>query len=807
MRRFGRDVRFALRGLLRRPGFALAATGTLALGIAASVTTFSIVDAVLLRALPYEASGRLVAIWETRPARGADRLNASPADFVVWRDRTRTLDAMAGFTVRTRELTGLDEPARLEVVQVTRDFFGTLGLDPGPGRPFQTADYEVGSPHVAILGHDFWQTRLGGDPGAVGRRIRVDGIEHVVVGVMPPAEFDLLGLRGGGARAAEVAMWTPLVFDAPGAGNPIGHWLTAVGRLAEGTTLARARTEMAAIAAALERERPDTNEGWGVELEPLRSAVVGDVRPVLLLLSGAVALVLLIACTNVANLLLIRSRRRRRELAIRTSLGADRRDLAGHLLAESTLLAIGGGVAGVLLAAWALEGLRTFGIAGFLPRGRVGIDGPVLLFALGLSLGAAWGAALVPICRSTAADASGSLRVRGPEWEALRGGWLAVTQVALSLVLVVSAGLLIRSLSELGSVDPGFRTDGVVVMDLTLSPARYPDASGTEEFFRRALEEVAAVPGVERAGAITRLPLATEGWCGTFVPLDRPRPESGDAPCAEYRSIRGEYFGVMGIPILEGRGLRETDDRSAPGAMVIGETMADRFWPRGALGARVAWGDTFEVVGIAGDVRHFGLDRAPEPQFYVHQLQDPNDDEARDLSLVIRAATEVEAIVPPVRSAIRGLDPNLPIQNVRRLDEIRRASVAGPRARTIVLSGFGAIALALSILGTYAVLGYHVAGRMREMAIRMAMGARRGDLVELVLLRGLRLVAIGLVIGAGLTWPATSVLSAFLFRISPADPLTLLLIALLFALAGLAACSIPALRASRADPAVTLRLE
>lgn len=813
MSRLLRDLLHAWRSALRKPAFTAAAAGTLALGVGTAVATFSVVDAVLLRSLPFRQPDALVALWSTRPERGTDRLNVSPRDFRAWREASTMLSGLAAFTVRSRVLTGVDDPGRLRTVPVTRDFFETLGLEPVHGRRFRPEEFEAGGEGVAILGGGLWRRRFGGDPEVVGREVRLDGRPYTVVGILDRPRFDLMALRGRPSAESEVDVWTPLAFDAPGAGNPIGHWLTAFARLGEGVPLERARAEMETIAARLARERPDTNTDWSVRLEPLREAVVGSTRPILALLSGAVALVLLIAGTNVANLLLMRGTDRKGELAVRASLGAGRRRLVRQLLTETGILALLAWGAGIGLAVLAVDLLRAFGLAAFLPRGDVALDGRAVGFALGLSLLVGLVAGLIPSLRASGSDLSAALRTGGSRGSTDRGGragsrTLAVVQVALSVALLAGAGLLTRSLWRLQSVDPGFRPADVVAFDLSLPGFRYDDRASVERFFAQVQGSVSGVPEVSAVGAITRLPLDSEGWCGTFVPLGGEPVDPEDAPCAEYRSVRGDYFGTMGIPIRAGRDLEEADDGDAPRVVVVNRTMARRFFPSGeAVGRRVVWEDTFRIVGVVEDVRQFELGRAPAPQFYVSHAQDPNGSEVRDLTVVVRAEAGLEALATPLRRAVHALDPEIPVHDLRRMRDVLSRNVAAPRIRAAVLAGFALTALLLSALGTYAVVGYQAARRERELGIRIALGARRRDVVRLLLRRGLLMTGVGVALGSLLALPAGRLLSGFLYGVSPGDPVTLVAILGILLLAGGLASWLPARRAGRVDPMAVLRPE
>lgn len=809
-----RDLRYAVRQARRHPGFAATVVGTLAVGVGATVATFTVADAVLFRPLPYPDADRLVAIWERRAARGTDRLNAAPANFEVWREQAGAFDGMAAYTPATAVLTGAEEPARVSVARVTRGFFEILGTAVRPGRTFLSSEHAPGGDRVAVLDHGFWTRRFGADPDVVGRAIRVDGQELTVVGVarVDPA---LLALRGPDAARVGVDVWTPLALGAPGGGNPIGHWLTAFGRLREGASLESAQAEMEAIAARLARERPDTNEDWTVRLEPLRPAIVGDTRPLLLLAGGAALLVLVVACTNAGNLLLMRGLDRRHELAVRGCLGAGPRALVRQLLTESMVFATLACGAGLVLAMGGSSLLASHGLGDFLPRGgSYEIDGRVVWFAVGLALATGLLTGTWPALRAARARPATPLKEgrgsgRASPTNRSVGAALAVVQVALCVVLLAGGGLLLRSLWRLQDVDPGFEaSDGVVALDLQLPRWRYPERRSVESFFGSALQRVEDVPGVAASGAITRLPLDAEGWCGTFVPLDRLPPDPADAPCAEYRSVRGDYFRAMGIPIVRGRGLSESDDADAPRVVVIGRSMAERFWPASdPLGRRIAWGDTFEIVGIAGDVKHFGLAEPAPPQFYASQMQDPNTDEVRDMTLVLRTERPLESVLPAVRGAIREIDAGLPLDAVRSMDELRGRSIAVPRVRATLFLAFAGVTLLLALMGTYAVLGYFVSGTRQEMGIRLALGAPRRRILGLVLRRGALLTGAGLTLGVLLALPATDALARFLFEVPPRDPATLIgLVALLF-LTGAAASLVPAIRAARVDPAAVLRQE
>ena len=793
------DLKWALRSLARTPGFSLLAAFILALGIGANTAIFSLVDQALLRPLPYPAPGRLVALWEQTPLRGGLREYFSAADFQDWQSEATQFKAMAALTPAAMNLTGALEPERLKVGRVSGTFFTVLGVRPVLGRGFLPEEDVPGAPRVTVATHEFWQRRLGGDPGAVGRSLRLDGADVLLVGVLPPG-FDCAH------RIAKSDLFTPLALTDAERNNRNRHWLTAVGRLREGATVQGAELELKGICARLERENPGTNAGYSARVAPLRDELVRDAKGTLWALLGAVGFVLLIACANVANLLLARGARRQRELAIRSALGADRGRLFRLLLAESALLGLLGGAGGWLAAGVIGQGLAAQ--LGIQPgQGRAA----VLVFTLGVSLAAALLAGLTPAWQFSAADRGEALKegAKGsasPAHNRLRG-LLVAAEVALATALLIGAGLLLRTLHHLQNVAPGFQARGAFTIQVTLPARKYPGNGAQGDFARRILPRLEAIPGVQAASAMDVLPLS--GYlrgAGYDVEGLPPTKEGFESIC--HRASPG-YFRAMGIPLLRGRDFEPQDTQ----AVIVNEVLARRHWGQGdPLGQRLRVGGddhpALTIVGVVGDVRHDGLAQEPRAECYV-PLLDPGspDITAPYVVLVLRSQVPPQGLLPALKRALGDVDPELPLGAVRTMEEMLDQNRKDARARGILFGGFAALALVLAGVGIFGVVSFLTGLRTREIGIRMALGAQLRDVLGLVVGQGLRMVAAGLGAGLLLAFCLGRLLQAQLHGVGPLDPLTYGLVAVLLALVGALACLLPAVRAGRVDPVVALRNE
>ena len=794
------DLRYALRQLRSHPGFAAVVLLTLGLGIGANTAMFSVVDAVLLRPLPYPDASRLVLLQGHKEGIGNEA--ASVPDFVDWKAQSRSFSGMTAFAGASLNLAGGDgrPPERLIAARVTSDFFRTLGVGPSPGRGFTAAENRPGAGKVVVLAHSLWNDRFGGDPDVVGRAITLNGEPYTVVGIAAP----------GFAFPSWAQAWTPVAPQpgSPGQGRR-SDFLGVVGRLAPGATLKAARADMAAIGQRLERQYPATNTGWSVAVTPLRERIVGDVRPALLVLLGAVGLVLLIACANVANLLLARGAARRRELAMRAALGAPRRRLVGQLLAESLVLSLLGAALGLLLAFWATRALVGLDPAALPRLGEVHVDGAVLLFALGAALVTTALFGLAPALRLTRTDLRRELveggRSAGGRGRSVLDRGLVAGQVAIAVVLLVGAGLLIRSFASLQGVNPGFRTRGVLTARVSLPDHRYPDDPRVRAFWNDLLARLGGLPGVTRAGVTSDLPLQSGSYL-SFRVEGRPAPGPDVVQDAVVCSVGGDYFRTLGIPLVRGRLTDARDGSEDRPVAVIDRAMARRYWGgEDPIGDRISFDGNrwYTIVGVVGNVRTESLDRPGYPHAYLNYRQSPR----HGMALALHTDGDPAALAGAVRAAVGQLDPTLPVYDVRTMREIIETSILRPRFDVMTLGTFAGLALLLALIGIYGVLSYAVSVRLRELGIRMVLGADRGATLRFVLRLGMAPVLAGVAVGLAGAVLAVRVLSGLLYGVSPLDPVTFVLVpAALVAVAALA-CWLPAWRATRVDPVHALRSE
>ena len=800
------DVLFGVRSMIRRPGFAAVVTLILALGIGGSAAIFSIVDAVLLRPLPFPEPDRLVFVWGVEGGLRSGSRWASYPDYVDFKQETSAFSEMAAWGEGEAALTtpGL-EPSRVPLARASHKLFDVLGVRPALGRGILPADDRVGADPVAVVSHTLWSQRFGSDPGMIGRTLTIDGVQHSIVGVMP-RDFDF----------PSVDLWIPMAPEH--AGDQRGqHRLLVIARLAQGVSFERAEADIQSVATRLEEAYPETNRERGARLEPAREAIVGDARPALLVMMGAVLLVLLIVCANVANLLLARATGRDKEVAIRRALGAGRGRLLRQFLTESLVLAVVGGLLGVALAYGGVHLVRTLSAAEIPRIECVQVDGRVLGFVLLLTLltGILFG--LAPGLHSWDRDLQGGLKEGGRTSSApgrrprLRQG-LVVVEMSLALVLLSGAGLLTNSFLRLRSVDPGFSARNVLVVPVSLPISRYPSAEWrrTVAFYDRLIERLASHPGVESVSAGYQHPLSG-GWETAFTlpgVFERPR---GEQPEARIRPVEVGYFETVGIPLKQGRTFRRSDDADAPGVVIINEALARSFFPdRSPIGhvleKSVWWphqSAEWEIVGVVGDVRMDGLAAStPWAMYFAHDQFPFND-----MQVLIRTEGDPLAMAQAARREISALDPLLPVENIQSLDEIRRASMAAQRFQMQLFGGFALLALVLAAIGIYGVLSYTVAERTGEIGVRISLGARGADVLRLVMRQGLGLAILGLGIGLLVAVALTRLIGSLLYGVSAGDPLTLGGAALVLLLSALAACLVPALRASRVDPMVALRAE
>jgi len=795
------DMRYAVRRLLKSPGFAVVAVGALALGIGANTAIFSVVNSVLLRPLPYPAPEQLVQLWEARPRQNMPRVEIAPHEFLAWAEQSQSFQRIAATDLAQYNLTGRGEPERVTGALVSAAYFPLLGVTPVQGRGFLEEEDRPGASDVVVLSNELWQTRFNSDPSIAGQTLNLDGVSCTIVGVLPR------GFR----LPQNAALARPIAFNADDRARPGNHFLNVFGRLKEGVTVAQAEAEMATVAARVEQSLGGTNVGHQVVVVPLHEQIVGGSRTALLVLLGAVALVLLIACANVANLLLARAAGRRREVAVRAALGASRWRIVRQLLAESLLLSALGGALGLLLAVWGVELLVRLDPTGVERAGEVTLDWRVLAFTLGLSLLTGLLFGLAPALQASKADFVESLKEGGRTGQGLARSRLrsalVVGEVALTLVLLVGAGLLLKSFSRLLAVDPGLDPRNVLTMDVALPPAKYDEPQRVTAFYERLLQEAAALPGVEAAGAVSVLPLAGDDN-SNFVQIEGREPlPPGQALRAGRRNVSADYFRALGIALKRGRGFAASDARDAQPVLVINEAMARTFFQgEEPVGKRIRTGDKspwVEIVGVVGDVRHRGLDVDTRPEMFFPQTQTPS----RRMTLVVRAAGDPRALAAPLRERVRSIDQDQPVGNVRTMEEWVSESVASQRFTAALLGVFAAAAAALAALGLYGVVSYSVAQRTHEIGLRVALGARPRDVLRLVIGQGMTLTLVGVGVGVAAALALTRVISGLLFNVGATDPAVFVAVPLLLGSVALLACYLPARRATKVDPMVALRYE
>jgi putative ABC transport system permease protein len=803
MRILLQDLRYGARMLLKNPGFTSIAVITLALGIGANASIFSVVNAVLLRPLPFKEPERLIMIRETKLPQFPE-FSVSPGNFLDWKRRNTVFERLVAISGLTFNLIGTGDPEQLSGMRVTEGFLVMLGAKPELGRDFLPEEDQPGRNNVVILSHGLWQRRFVGDPKIINQTITLSGRIYTVIGVMP-ATFSFGG--------RETALWTPMGFTSDDAQNHGGHFLSAIGQLKPGATLEQARSEMSAIAGQLAQEYPDANAGWNVKLLPLQEFIVRSVETALLVLLGAVAFVLLIACANVANLLLARAAGREKEIAIRTALGAGRARIVRQLLTESALLALAGGVAGLLLAKWGTDLLLKLAPQNLPRMSDVSLDGRALAFTAAVTLLTGLIFGLVPALQAskpnlteTMKDAGGRGSTEGGRRQFVRGS-LVVLEMASALLLLVGAGLLIKSFWRLQRIDPGFNPNNALTASVALPSRKYPEENQHSAFFQQLLEKVQALPGVQAAGASNVVPLGGDYVLG-FVIEGRPPLPPGAGQSTNYYSVSADYFKAMGIPLLRGRVFTEQDTRNSTRVAVISDSMAKRVFPNeDPIGKRihVTNGPTVfrEIVGIVGDVKQYGLDQDTTLQTYEPYTQQPFS----FMTLVVRTAGDPTNLTSAIRNQVLSIDKEQPVSGVRTLEQRVSTSIAQQRFSMLLLGVFAAVAMVLAAVGIYGVLSYAAAQRTHEIGIRMALGARAGNVLKMVIGQGMKLALAGVALGSGAALALTQLMKRLLFGVTAADPMTYVVIALSLTLVALFACWIPARRAAKVDPMVALRVE
>jgi putative ABC transport system permease protein len=812
------EFRFALRNLIKTPGFTLVAVITVALAIAANTAVFSLVNALLIRPLPFKAPESLVLLFEKFSAQGLDQIPVSAPEYLDWEKQTRSYERIAAFDFANFNLTGGDMPERIQGATVTPSLFPLLGVQPVKGRVFNDSEFGEGNDGVVMISERLWRRRFNSDPQLVGTQLSVNGRSFTVVGIMP-ANFEfplpLFGVQGG-TFAERADMWKPIAFTKQELESRGSRSYGVIGRLKPGVTLAQAQAEANTIIANWHPLFPDNYEPatkFGATLYPMHDLVIGGMRPALMILLGAVAVVLLIACANLTTMLLARAGAREREFAIRLALGAGRMQLVRQMLAESILLALIGGTAGVMLAVWGLDLLRSIG-AQTVPRlAEVNLDMRVLLVTLGTAVATGIVIGLIPALATGKPELTEALKeggrgsTSGIRRNRLRNA-LVIAEVALALVLLVGASLLMKSFVRLQNVHPGFEPKNVLTMEVALPLLKYPRGKPVADFYAEVTRRVKALPGVEAAAFTSILPLSGTNSDSSFQIEGRDAIAEKVYPDEEIRGITPEYFSVIKVPLLQGRFFNEGDQFDGPGVTIVNQSFAKKWFPnQEAVGKRITFSDTrkpdvkwITIVGVVGDMRHRGLDLDPKPEYYLAHNQTPY----RGMILAVRSTQDPRSLTSAIRREISRLDPDLPAANVRTLEQVAADSIA-PRKLSVVLIGvFAAVALVLASVGIYGVMSFLVVQRTHEIGVRMALGAQPSDVLRLVIGRAARLVLMGTAIGLILGVLSSRALRALLFNVGAFDLMTFLSVTIALIVVSLLASYIPAVRATRADPMIAL---
>ncbi|HSL52897.1 MAG TPA: ABC transporter permease [Pyrinomonadaceae bacterium] len=818
MNTFFQDLKYGVRMLSKHPLVTAIAVVTLALGIGANTAIFSVVNAVLLNPLPYKQPDRLVALWENVPEHG--RWRASPANFLDWKKQNTVFQDVVAFGGAAMTVTGDGEPEQLLGARVSSGYFAVVGLEPSLGRAFAPEEHEPGKGQVVILGHRLWKNRYGGDTSIINRTITLNGAAYTVVGVMPPGIYPVRPTTNGNITfdEAQQDFLLPMSFTAEWAAARSAHVYGVLARLKPGISIEQATSEMNQIGARLEREHAE-NRGEGIIVSQFMNEVVGDIRPALFTLLGAVALVLLIACANVAGLLLAQHAGRSKEIAIRAALGAGRARLVRQFFLEGLLLSLLGTAAGLALAALGIKVLLQFVPAGVPRLVQVSLDLRVLGFTMLIALGTCLIFGLVPAWYAskprlqTALEQSG--RTSGPGASRLRFRQvLVVFQVSIAVMLVIGAGLLVKSFWLLQRVDPGFQSERVLTAGLTLPVSRYSNPDQINNFHKQLLERISAVPGVQSATVAYDHPLASN-WLDSFEIEGRVVPAESRSQSANFIPVGPDYFDTVGVKLVAGRKFTPLDDAAHPGVALVNESFVKHYFPNeNAVGQRIRPGPpgriwdnqkltTFEIVGIVRDVKLAGLEAPSEPAYYLPASQAPLD----DMTILVRTTTDPLSLAGAVRQAVWSIDPNQPISNVSTLEKVVDESVAPRRLNMLLMALFGGLAMLLSAVGIYGLLSHAVTQRTQEMGIRMALGAQVGDVLKLVLKQGMMLALVGQVIGIVGALALTRLMRGLLFGVTPNDAMTFGVVIALLSVVALLACYLPARRATKVDPLIALRYE
>lgn len=809
------DIRYALRQLRKSPGFAAVAVLTLALGIGANTAIFSVVDGVLLKPLPYKEPDRLVRVWHVPPAKsfpGIPTFAVSAANFLDWQSQNHVFDQMTIYSYRNFTVTGDAKPEQVDACAVSSTFFSLLGVEPLLGRTLLPEEDQQGKANVVVLSYRFWREHFGANPGIVGQNINLDGQNVFVAGVMPP-EF----------RTPDYAkFWTPMAWSDRERAVRGEHHYVVMARLKSGVDLKQAQAEMNAISARLEQQYPEDDKGWGAVVRPLHADMVGDVRPALFVLLGSVAFVLLIACVNVANLTLAKTFSRQKEIAIRAAMGASSGRVLRQILVENMLLGLVGGGIGLIYAHVGVRLIMAF-LADKVPQSvDVSLNATVLLFTVVISLLTGILAGVLPGIRLSRPNVNQALKQGLGRTDSDSGGHntrtaLVIAEVALSLVLLFGAGLMIRSFQQLQRVNPGFDSQNVMTMTLAVARSKFPSPPQQTTFYQQVLERVRALPGVQSAGVVDNVPLDGNGSHQPIAIAGRPALAMADQPEVDVRIASPGYMSSMRIPIVRGRDFSESDAAGRPGVVLISETMAREFWPgEDPIGKRLTLtffpGMVREIVGVVGDVKMDALDQTrPSASLYMPlaQLTPPalGGWQSFPMILVMRTVNGPGSVVAAATNVVHEIDPELPVRDILSMNEVTANSVGQQRFNTLLLGAFGVLALFLAAIGIYSVLSYSVRRRVQEIGIRLALGAKLGDVLGMVVIEGMKPVALGVALGIAGAFALGRLLATLIFSVKPTDLVTFLAAATLLGLISLLACTIPAYRATRVDPIGALRYE
>jgi putative ABC transport system permease protein len=800
------DIRYALRNLLRRPTFTLIAVVTLALGIGANTAIFSAINALLLKPLPFPELDRVVAIWDKLPSRGVMHNEVAVANYLDWQSQTQSFEQLGLYRWWSANLTGIDPPERIQGFLVTANFLDVTGIKPNLGRNFSPEENQPGKDQVAVITHSLWQRRFGGDPNILNKTITINSIVRTVIGVMPE-HFNY-------PKGAEV--YAPLPMTPELMKNRGSHGYYVIGRLKPSASIEGAQAEIDNISARLEQQFPETNKGWGATVFPIVADTVRMYDTALWVMMAAVGFVLLIACANVANLMLARASGRQKEIAVRTALGASRWRIVRQLLTESVIVALAGGALGILIGFWGIDALRAAnpGEATKYAPGwyQLGINSTVLLFTLGLSLVSGIVFGLAPALQVSRPNLNDSLKegTRGTTSTSHRlRSSLVVFEVALSLMLLVGAGLLTRSFLSIIRTDPGFNPENVITMNLVLPAAKYKDRPARAAFYDNLVQRVKSQPGVQSAAFVNYLPLGGSNSSDSYLVEGEPEPSPGQEQDGRYRVATPDYFRTMDISIVRGRAFTEQDKAGAPPVVIVNETLARKHWPgQDPLGRRIRFygplekAPWMEVVGVIKDVKH-ELTIPVEPEYYLPHAQDPWN----AMILVARTTVDPASLSAALRQQVWAIDKDQPVFDVKTMQEVRSISVAIYSFSSVMLAIFAGVALVLAAVGIYGVMAFAVTQRTQEIGIRMALGARTGDVLKLVVKHGMKLALLGMVIGLAGSWVLTRFIAKLLVGVQPTDLLTFSLVSVCLLVAAFVACYLPARRATKVDPLVALRYE